>query len=136
MLKPTRWNKLVWEGCPCWPSTVLETLESPAVQDALFLFSMALQLSVKNAAYEGEKSFSFKATSLMKMLNNTSCFHRVSGLLLVLGSLEMGGDMRGESGDPCKVKRYTVGQRLNYLCGIMGIEGERRGASSGSCSQN
>lgn len=138
MLAATRWNKLVWEGCHCWPSTVLETLESPAVQDALFLFSVTLPLSIKNVAYEGDNSFSFRAASLMRMLNDSSCFLGFSGLLLILGSLEIGGDVRSENGVPCKMKRYTVGQRLNYLCGIMGIERERRGrgASSGPCSHN
>lgn len=42
--------------------------ESPAVQDPLFLFSITLQLCFKNAAYEGESSFSFRATSVMRMM--------------------------------------------------------------------
>lgn len=109
MLKPTRWNKLVWEGCHCWPSRVQETLESPAVQNTLFLFSVTLQLSVKNAAYEGENSFSFRATSPMSMVSDSSYFLGLSGLLLVLRSLEIGGDIK--NADPCKAKRHTVGQR-------------------------
>lgn len=72
-----------------------------------------------------ERTFSFRAASLMRMLNDSSCFLGFNGLLLILGGLEIGGDVRSENGDPCKVKRYTVGQRLNYLCGIMGIEKER-----------
>lgn len=62
------------------------------------------------------------------MVNDFSCFLGLSGLLLVLGSLEIGGGIRSENGDPCKAKRYTVGQRLNYLCGIMGLERGRRGS--------
>lgn len=72
---------------------------------------MGLQLSVKNA-YEGKNPFSFRAASLMRMLNDSSCFLGFSGLLLVLRSLEIGGDVRSENGDPCKVKKYTMGQRL------------------------
>lgn len=108
------------------------------MQDPLFLFSMTLQLSVKNAAYEGENAFSFRSTSLMRMLNDSSCFLGLSDLQLVLRSLEISRDIRSENGDPCKVKRYTVGQRLNYLCGIIVIERESRGrgASSWPCSQN
>lgn len=79
------------------------------MQDPLFLFSMTLQLSVKNAAYEGENSFSFRATSLMRMVSDSSYFLGLSGLLLVLRSLEIGGDVK--NGDLCKAKRYTVGQR-------------------------
>lgn len=124
MLKPTTWNKLVWEGCHCWPSRVQGTLESPAVQDPLFLFSMTLQPSVENAAYEGENSFSFRATSLMRMVSDSSYFLGLSGLLLVLRSLEIGGDIK--NADPCKAKRYTVGQRWNHLRWIGIREGEKR----------
>lgn len=70
MLKPTWWNKLVWEGCHSLLAFngTRNAVEFPAVQDPLFLFSMTLQLCGKNAAYEGERPFSFRTTSVMRMM--------------------------------------------------------------------
>ncbi|KAF2974075.1 hypothetical protein EK904_010150 [Melospiza melodia maxima] len=94
-----------------------------------------IQLSVKNAAYEGEDSFSFRATSLMRMVSDSSCFLGLSGLLLVLRSLEIGGDVRMVI--PAR-QRGTLWDRGEITSIESGLERGRRGrgTSSGSCSQN
>lgn len=61
-LKPTWWNELVWAGCHRWPSEMLLSEGSSAVQDLLCLFIMlVLQLCFKNAADEPQSPFFFQS---------------------------------------------------------------------------
>lgn len=84
-LKPKWWNKLVWEDCHHWPSEMLLSAGSSAVQDPLCLFFMlVLQLCFKNATYEPESPFSFKDTSAVWW----SGFPSFLGLVVSLSSLK------------------------------------------------
>lgn len=86
-LKPIWWNELVWAGCHRWPSEMLLSEGSSAVQDPLCLFFMlVLQPCFKNAADEPQSPF-FLSKLLLQWVW-WSGFPSSLGLVVSLSSLK------------------------------------------------